>query len=308
MQNFIEDFTKLPYKLQEIQQDASSRKYYRLHYGEKSAIIMDCQQCPEVLESFAHTTKILTEIGVRVPKIYQMNKFAGIVEDFGDNKISSHLVAFPGNSEVIYMKSVEILAKIVQNSPDCTRHNLPNYCANEQLASFDRFFEFYLPNFTKLQAQDLDICRFSGEFSQILQGKFSKSLVLRDYHVDNILVLSGGNLGVIDYQDLSIGSPIYDLVSILDDVRSSVDLKIVQKCQEYFASELGYNFDEFYLEYNSLSLQRNVRILGCFAKLAALGRVEYLKYLPRCKELIANSMKKVPLSPEVLRILTNALD
>ena len=49
------------------------------------------------------------------------------------------------------------------------------------------------------------------------------SVVLRDFHVDNIFFLKNRDklkkIGLIDFQDSLIGHPAYDLVSLIQDVR-----------------------------------------------------------------------------------------
>ena len=52
-------------------------------------------------------------------------------------------------------------------------------------------------------------------------------LVLRDYHVDNLMVLEGraglATCGLLDFQDAVVGPVTYDIVSLLQDSRRDVD-------------------------------------------------------------------------------------
>ena len=45
------------------------------------------------------------------------------------------------------------------------------------------------------------------------------SLLLRDYHAENIMLLGDGGQGLIDFQDALVGHRAYDLVSLLQDAR-----------------------------------------------------------------------------------------
>ncbi|WP_447415185.1 phosphotransferase, partial [Clostridium perfringens] len=47
--------------------------------------------------------------------------------------------------------------------------------------------------------------------------------VLRDYHSENLMLLGGDTLGLLDFQDALAGHPAYDLVSLLQDARRDVD-------------------------------------------------------------------------------------
>ena len=48
-------------------------------------------------------------------------------------------------------------------------------------------------------------------------------MVHRDFHVSNIMYIKK-KLGLIDTQDAILGNPMYDLASLIDDVRLKVPL------------------------------------------------------------------------------------
>jgi aminoglycoside/choline kinase family phosphotransferase len=111
-------------------------------------------------------------------------------------------------------------------------------------------------------------------------------LVLRDYHVDNLMSLSNRNghenIGLLDFQDALIGSRAYDLVSLLEDARRDVDEKNRLKIFEYYLQKSNFDRSTFLQDYEILSLQRNIKIVGIFARLSIRdGKHNYLNYLPR---------------------------
>ena len=61
-----------------------------------------------------------------------------------------------------------------------------------------------------------------------------KSIVLRDFHIDNLFWLKDRDgikkIGLIDFQDALIGHPCYDLVSLLQDVRVNITDKERKDC------------------------------------------------------------------------------
>ena len=87
------------------------------------------------------------------------------------------------------------------------------------------------------------------EFIQILSDLYnnikpqSSTLVLRDYHVDNLFYLNNQKslrqVGLIDFQDAVIGSPLYDLASLLDDVRRPLKSNLKKKLLELQLSKSG---------------------------------------------------------------------
>ena len=50
----------------------------------------------------------------------------------------------------------------------------------------------------------------------------------RDFHVSNIIITKK-KLGIIDTQDVILGNPVYDLASLIDDVRVKVSSQVKRK-------------------------------------------------------------------------------
>jgi len=113
-----------------------------------------------------------------------------------------------------------------------------------------------------------------------------------DFHVDNLLLLKDGQIGIIDYQDAIIGSPLYDVVSLLQDARRFVDFELADRLLEYYCNVVKGNIEEIKTIYHILGLQRNIRILGIFArKSIKTGDDSYIKkYEPILKRYIKHSL------------------
>ena len=122
------------------------------------------------------------------------------------------------------------------------------------------------------------------------------AVVLRDFHVDNIFYLKDRNklekIGLIDFQDSLIGHPAYDLVSLLQDVRVFLSIKEQVDFYNYYKKNAKINPNEFKYAYLVLGTQRLFKIIGIFKKLAIKERkIDYLRYLPRTKQLIKYNLK-----------------
>ncbi len=102
-------------------------------------------------------------------------------------------------------------------------------------------------------------------------------------------------LGVIDTQDAIIGNPMYDLASLVDDVRIKVPTKIKDKIFKYYLKKNSIKKKLIYLyknDFDILSIQRNLKILGIFYRLFKRDKKhQYLKYLPYTWRLIELRMK-----------------
>jgi aminoglycoside/choline kinase family phosphotransferase len=123
-----------------------------------------------------------------------------------------------------------------------------------------------------------------------------KKIVLRDYHVENLMHLAERDgirsLGILDFQDSVIGSPIYDIVSLLEDARHDVSFDFAEEIFDYYLEKSGINKDNAYLAYDILGAQRNIRILGVFArKKIRDGNDVYLQYIPRVLKYIERDLQ-----------------
>src|SRR5690606_28482169 len=94
------------------------------------------------------------------------------------------------------------------------------------------FFEWYLPGILGApllkKAEEDFRTLFEKLYDQV--SAFPQTLVLRDYHVDNLMRVAGEptsdplkRCGILDYQDACRGPLVYDLVSLLLDVRRDIE-------------------------------------------------------------------------------------
>jgi len=104
------------------------------------------------------------------------------------------------------------------------------------------------------------------------------------------------NIGIIDSQDIIKGNLLYDVASLLDDVRIILPLNLKSKLFNYYISrtkkiktnEQNLAKDDF----DILSVQRNLKILGIFVRLYKRDKkASYLKYLPYTWRLLELRLK-----------------
>jgi aminoglycoside/choline kinase family phosphotransferase len=134
-----------------------------------------------------------------------------------------------------------------------------------------------------------------------------KALVLRDYHSPNLIwrpERTGlDRLGIIDFQDAMIGPSAYDVASLCQDARVTVDPHLAgQLLDRYVAVRQGANpdFDEagFREAYAIMAAQRAAKILGIFVRLKQRdGKPGYLRHLPRIEAYISASLAHPTLQP-----------
>ena len=102
-------------------------------------------------------------------------------------------------------------------------------------------------------------------------------------------------LGIIDTQDIILGNPMYDVASLIDDVRIRIKLSTKSKILIYYLKKCSFRdkkIDFLKNDFDILSIQRNLKILGIFYRLNKRDKKpQYLKYLPYTWKLIELRMK-----------------
>jgi hypothetical protein len=160
----------------------------------------------------------------------------------------------------------------------------------------DLFFEWYL-NFIFNNKNTNKIKKILKKELNIIYKKiyFKNSYFThRDFHASNIM-FSKKKFAVIDSQDAIIGNPLYDVASLIDDVRIKLPKNLQDNLFKYYIVKSKFRSNEeshLKNDFDILSVQRNLKILGIFVRLHKRDKKSnYLKYLPYTWELIERRMK-----------------
>jgi len=110
-------------------------------------------------------------------------------------------------------------------------------------------------------------------------------VIQRDFHAENMIWLPDRTgvqrVGLLDFQTAMLGHPAYDLVSMLQDVRRNVRPGTEMRMVNRYIAATGQNDHDFRTAYALLGVQRNLRILGVFARLATeYGKPQYVDLIP----------------------------
>lgn len=272
--------------------DAGMRNYYRLQSNQYSSsfILMDCPKSYCNVKPFIEIANYLRAGGFNAPKIIHFDTNDGLLllEDFGDIKLKDHLLKIKNDFDqykATYFQIIDLLIAIQKQKP---LQNLPIYTNNLLLQELDAYIDYYIPYHFKKQWSDQEKAEFRSRWNILLNQRpvFAATTVLRDFHVENLMYLdtqkTQGNFGLLDFQDACLGSPIYDLVSLLEDARIDVSQDFALECIEYYAKSTKLDQEKIISEYHILGAQRNLRIIGVFArKMINDGDDRYLTYIPR---------------------------
>jgi aminoglycoside/choline kinase family phosphotransferase len=278
----ITDFT-----IKKIAGDASFRSYYRIFKdGQADLILMDAPTQFEDIKPFIKIDEILRNNGFLAPEILAIDHENGflLLQDFGDLSYSKALKNLT-NQELeekeldLYKKACDVLIEL-HKIPE--PQNIPLYDEDLLTREVMLFIDWYLPNVTKKPATQEQIVEFKKLWIELFRKLSNdKKLVLRDYHADNLMVFEE-KVALLDFQDAVLGSRAYDLVSLLEDARRDVGEKTVDAAIKHYLESSNCDKEQFLTDYQILSLQRNVKIIGIFARLAFRDNKEsYLNFLPK---------------------------
>jgi len=277
--------------------DASFRRYFRVHLGQQTAVLMDAPPDKEDSRPFLAIGQHLLDLGLAAPRALAVDLAQGLIllEDFGDDRVNPVLARDSGAEHAIYTAAVDILAELHSHPPG----DVPPYNEAELLREARLFPEWYLPAVGVAEAPGHD-----AAWAPLWAATFTHPpvLVLRDYHADNLMLLDRSGLqrlGLLDFQDALAGHPAYDLASLLQDIRREVSPALeAAMIDRYLSQRPGIDADPFRTAYAVLAAQRNIKILGVFTRLYVRDKKPaYPRFHPRLWELVHRNLAHPALAP-----------
>jgi N-acetylmuramate 1-kinase len=285
--------------------DASFRRYERLVLDRRRAILMDAPPPQEDVRPFLAVAALLERLGLSAPAILARDEANGLLllEDLGDGTYT-RLLAEGADEAKLYALAVDVLIHL-QRRFDPLPATLPEYDEARLLGEAALLVDWFLPAATGAPLPTEWRASYLDAWRQVLPlaATAAPTLVLRDYHVDNLLLLperSGvAACGLLDFQDAVLGPASYDLVSLLEDARRDVAPALAAAMIErYLAGFPGIDRARFMASYAVLGAQRSCKIVGIFTRLWKRdGKPQYLVHLPRVWRLIEQDLHHPALAP-----------
>ena len=95
--------------------DASFRKYFRLHRGGETVVVMDSPAAHEPVEPFVRIGRHLTRLGLSAPEIFAEDLARGflLLEDLGDDTFA-RVLEKGGDELTLYERATDVLVAIHQ--------------------------------------------------------------------------------------------------------------------------------------------------------------------------------------------------
>ena len=284
--------------------DASFRRYVRLVGGPSPAMLMDAPPPEEDVRPFVRIARHLLALGLSAPAIHAADEAQGLlaIEDFGDATYTRLLAAGSGEAALYELATDTLIA--LHRHPDAATVDAPPYDLDAYLAEARLLTDWFLPAMDAAPDESA-IAAYEDLWCAVLPETEAvpRTLVLRDFHVDNLMALEGrdgvGRCGLLDFQDALIGPVAYDMISLLHDARRDVPGALKQSMTaRYLAAFPEVDPGAYAAAAAILSAQRNCKIVGIFTRLSRRdGKSGYLGHIPRVWRLLEADLAHPSLAP-----------
>lgn len=279
--------------------DASNRRYLRLTLGAGRLVLMDAPGAQgEDIRPFWAMTDWLRDNGFSAPRVVAGDLENGLLllEDLGDRLFARYIRSRPREEDTLYRRAVDLLVRLGSIPPveritgSSATHDVPEYNAAELRREALLLSEWWIPAASGVRDDR------GTELAGLIDNAMAEVadardvMVLRDYHAENLIWLperaGDAAVGLLDYQDVLRGHPAYDLVSLLEDARRDTPEALrAAMIAHYLEQRSDLDGEAFRTAYALLGAQRNIKIVGIFARLALRDRkAQYLSMIPRVWE------------------------
>jgi aminoglycoside/choline kinase family phosphotransferase len=281
-------------RIERLAGDASTRGYARLEDRQgRSWILSEYPgESRLILGRDLEVLSWLAGLGLRVPAVFDHDLEAGwsLLEDLGRDDAAQVLQTASADQQWQLLEAslapLVTLARIDPAQLPPWNPPLDGDRLRWELAGFELWFvrhwrgrnpEAWLADWLDGLAQEI-----SGHPRRICH---------RDYHLNNLFLLAGGEVGVIDVQDILVGPDTYDAVSLLAErdtprlIDGTLRLDWLERWAESTEATSGWR-----QRWPVVRLQRALKVLGTFARLSVAGNPSYRQWMESlATELMADS-------------------
>ena len=312
----------MQYKIKKISGDASFREFYKIEKNFKSTILVKANKDVfRNLITYAAVNELLIKNKINAPKLIQEYFSSNMMEiaNLGNYSFLEH-IKNKNNKFSDYKKLIELIIKLqkIKFKKSIRFQNIKikidKYNISELHKESNLFFDWYLKNNGEKKDFKKNKSIIKKELNILYRRLYFQEMcfVHRDFHASNIMI-KNKRFGLIDSQDAIRGNLLYDVASLIDDVRIKLPRELKSLLFNYYLSKTTNikNNEEKLLaknDFDILSVQRNLKILGIFVRLCKRDHKSiYLKYLPYIWKLLELRLKN-PIFINLRYLLNKAIN
>ncbi len=292
----------MQYKIKKISGDASFREFYKIEKKFESTILVKANKDKfRNLIIYAAINELLIKNKIKAPKLIKEFFSTDMmeIENLGNLSFLEY-IKNKKNKFNDYKKLIELIIKLqnikFEKSIKFKKNKIKirDFNLKELHKESDLFFDWYLKNNSKKKEFNKNKNKIKKELNLLYKTLYFQGMcfVHRDFHASNIMI-KNKKLGVIDSQDALRGNLLYDVASLIDDVRIKLPKDLKLSLFNYYLSKtnkIKKKKEKLIAknDFDILSVQRNLKILGVFVRLCKRDHKSiYLKYLPYIWRLLA---------------------
>ena len=281
----------------ELTADASTREYFRVPWkGGTAVACVYPERFDDATEPYLDVTALFRSGGLPVAEILDHDGEAGIIvqEDLGDRVLRNVLMESTGdeyswlmNEAISLIARIQTLTGKAFEMDSIASHRA--FDVQKLRWELNFFKEHYFTTYLDRPLSPADEEALDAEFDELAKELAGRARVLchRDFHTANLMIDADDRMRIIDHQDARIGSPTYDLVSLLlDRITELPSPEWLAERRRYFLDvrrRLGLSKideQEFANEFRLQTIQRCLKAAGTFSYQSAVrGKTYFIPFI-----------------------------
>jgi NDP-sugar pyrophosphorylase family protein/aminoglycoside/choline kinase family phosphotransferase len=273
----------------------SDRKYFRTREGSKTFVLMQCREDDPDFERQIEYTRLFQKHSVPVPELIEadIDQKKAVLEDAGDISLYSWLKCPRDRADIenIYRQIINMMVLIhTEVTDDISACPL----LENRIFDYDHFrweTDYFIKRFAEgVRNINVSILPVIDEELHQLAVKADavpKAVIHRDFQSQNIMVMKGQELRLIDYQGARLGPPAYDVASLLWDpyyrLEDEMRVRLLDDYIDKMKAHCSGKFDDDIFRDSLIlcRLQRHMQALGAYGFLSLVkGKKYFQKYMP----------------------------
>ena len=304
------------YQLERASDDASFRRYLRLHVaGAPTRIVMDAPPATEKRNTpmWLEIAARLRDAGLNTPEVFAQDLEQGflLIGDLGTRPYLDEL-----DEKTVDSLYADALDALLSMQTKVSSEQLPVLDEAWLTMELELMPEWFLQRHLghALRCDEWDVIELA--FRTLINSAQAQpqAFMHRDFHSRNLMITDAQNPGIIDFQGAMRGPISYDLASLLRDCyiawpQARIDVWVEDYRQRLVhAGFVHADATTFGRWFDLIGLQRHIKVLGIFCRLWYRdGKPGYLKDLPLVLHYVVSVARRHPELNELAVLLERAI-
>jgi aminoglycoside/choline kinase family phosphotransferase len=313
-------------EIQQLTPDASTREYFRVrHAGGNAIACVYPEPFVAAEQTYLDVTGLFLRCGLPVAKILDYSERLGVIllEDFGDRILREEIaISSSERREDLIDRAIRLIPRIQAATETAYAvHSIASrlsFDVEKLMWELDFFKTHYFTTLSAVPLPEATNNALTAEFLELSRQLEKRATVLchRDFHAANLMIDENDELRIIDHQDARIGSPAYDLVSLLLDRVTELPTP------EWLASKRRLFLDireqiglkhldevEFAEEFRLQTIQRCLKAAGTFSYQSAnRGKTYFTPFIKPMFRIVLRAAENLSAFPVLRAVLTDELE